>query len=110
MSTTPKTPVTTTTTPPTIDRHLELAIEDLAATGRSTAAERALRIAREEIDQLLARTTPTPSRRPRPLPCPCALGGLWRGVPRARRRHAVLCELHPGQQSARHAAAPQSTP
>lgn len=64
----------TTTTTTTIDRHLTLAIEDLAATGRSTAAERTLRIAREELDQLSA-----PSARP--LPCPCALGGLWRGVP-----------------------------
>lgn len=77
-------PTTTTTT--TIDRHLTLAIEDLSATGRSTAADRTLRIAREELDQLSA-----PSARP--LPCPCALGGLWRGVPRTRRRHAVRCTL-----------------
>ena len=100
----------TTTTTDDAERHLALALADLRTTGRSTAAERALRIAREELDQLLARTTPTPSRRPRPLPCPCALGGLWRGVPRARRRHAALCTLHPGQKSARHAAAPQSPP
>ncbi len=92
MATTTTTIIMTT---PTDDasRHLELALEDLAAGRPSSAAERAQRIAREELDQLLARTASTASGRPRPLPCPCALGGLWHGVPRARRRHGVLCTL-----------------
>ncbi len=42
---------TTTATTTTIDRHLTLAIEDLSATGRSTAAERTLRIAQQDADQ-----------------------------------------------------------
>lgn len=85
------TPATTPTTPTTADRHLALIRADLAETGRSTAASRALRLAREDLDQLLGRAPAAPSRRPRPPRCPCELAGLWRGVPRARRRHAVLC-------------------
>ena len=92
--------IMTTTTRYADDRHLELALADLAAGRPSTAAGRALRIAREELDQLLGRAPAAQPPTARPLPCPCALGGLWHGVPRARRRHAVLCTLHPGQQSA----------
>lgn len=71
------------------DRHLTLALADLAATGRSCAADRAQRIARSAASPAL----PCPP----PVPCPCELGGLWRGVPRRLRRHAVLCALHPAR-------------
>lgn len=70
----------------TMTTHLTLAIADLAATGRSLAAERAQRLARSAAP-------PAP-----PVPCPCELGGLWRGVPRRLRRHAMLCSLHPAQR------------
>ena len=74
-----------------ITTHLSLAIADLAATGRSLAADRAQRIA---APPAAAPASPASPARP---PCPCELGGLWRGTPRARRRHAVLCKLHPAQ-------------
>ena len=75
-------PTTTTTT---IDRHLTLAIGDLSATGRSTAADRTQGIAREELDQLSAPS----ARRCRARAPSVALAG----VPRTRRRHAVRCTL-----------------
>lgn len=99
-STTPTTPTTSTTPTDLADRHLELALEDRAAGRGSTAAERTLRMLREDVTKLQAiveRIAPQPSppttRRPRRLRCPCELGNLWKGVPRARRRHAVLCKL-----------------
>lgn len=78
--------VTTETSPTTLhlSLHLELALSDLASGHASYAADREKRIA----------ASPSPERR---VPCPCELGGLWRGVPRARRRHAVLCALHPAR-------------
>ena len=75
-------------TPPPTDRELresQLIDHDLRTTGRSLAHERKVRLDR---DERLGRASTA-----RPLPCPCALGGLWAGVPRARRRHAVLCAL-----------------
>ena len=76
-TTTPTVTTTTVTTDP--DRHLALALADLAAGHSSTAASRAARIAQECVRG--------------PLRCPCELAGLWRGVPLSRRRHAVLCAL-----------------
>lgn len=104
------TPTTSNPTPATdatddaarADRHLALALAAQAAGRSSSAIERALQLLREDVDKLqaiVARFAPPPpspptERRPRrPIPCPCALGGLWAGVPRRLRRHAVLCKL-----------------
>lgn len=85
-----------TTAPTAPDLHLALALEDIAATGRSFAADRAHRIAAmaSQCSQEAAGAPPAASPRPRRLPpCPCSLGGLWKGIPARRRRHAVLCAL-----------------